>query len=105
MNTQPADTTGVVVSWLESPVEPVENTQAGVRLAAADGPRACSSGCVRVFATSWPYIGHSPPALVVAHGAAAPTAGPAQTHRTVNSRPTNRPRRWDLKVRPPMQGQ
>src|SRR5436305_8984207 len=86
MNTHPPDTTGVVVSWLESPVEPVENTQAGCRLPAAVGPSACSSGCVRVFATSWPYIGHSPPpplVVVVVHGAAAAlAAGAAQSAAT-----------------------
>ena len=39
-----------------------------------------SKNCVRVFATSWPYIGQSPPAAEVVQGAgaaAAPAAGAA----------------------------
>lgn len=40
MNTHASETTGVVVSWLESPVEPVENTHAGVRFAAAPAAAA-----------------------------------------------------------------
>ena len=52
MNTHPPAATGVVVSWLPSPVEVVENVQAGVRFATALGPRPCSSGWVRVLAAS-----------------------------------------------------
>src|SRR5438046_1784263 len=61
MNTQPPYTTGVELNPVSSPVELVEKAQAGARPATALGPSTVSCGCVRVFATSWPYIGHSPP--------------------------------------------
>src|SRR6185312_4611865 len=55
-----------------SPVELVENDQSGLSVPSAPGPRPLGSGCVRVFATSWPYIGHCPPPVGgVEHGALA----------------------------------
>src|SRR5437660_10330428 len=71
MNTQPSETTGVVLNPVPSPVELVENTQAGASFETAAGPRPLASGCTRVFETSWPYIGHWPPPAAVVHGAAA----------------------------------
>src|SRR6478735_2092311 len=61
MNTQPSSTTGVELKPVPSPVELVEKDQSGFSAPSALGPRPLGSACVRVFATSWPYIGHCPP--------------------------------------------
>jgi hypothetical protein len=73
-----------VLKPVPSPVELVENVQAGASPASADGPRPLASGCVRVFATSWPYIGHSPPVAAAVHGAAADAVDAKQTAASVN---------------------
>src|ERR1700752_2653743 len=58
MNTHPSSTTGVELKPVSSPVEAVENAHTGVSLATAEGVSPLGSGCVRVLATSWPYMGH-----------------------------------------------
>src|SRR3954470_10989004 len=74
MNAQPPDTTGVVLKAVPSPVELVENAHVGLIPGTAFGSRLVSARCVRVFATSWPYAGHSPPVVAVVHRAAAAAA-------------------------------
>jgi hypothetical protein len=40
---------------------------------------------VRVFATSWPYIGHSPPVAAAVHGAAADAVDAVDAKQTAAS--------------------
>src|SRR3954467_808183 len=80
--------TGVVLNAVPSPVELVENVQAAFIPATAPGPRPLLPGCARVFATSWPYIGHSPPATAAVQAAEA-AAGDAQQVAKI-ARPTPR---------------
>jgi hypothetical protein len=76
MNTHPSSTTGVELNPVPSPVELVEKDQRGFSAPSALGPSPPASGWVRVFATSWPYIGHCPPAVGgVVHGAAPDAEG------------------------------
>ena len=63
---------------VSSPAELVEKVHAGLSPNTAVGPSPLGSGWVRVLATSWPYIGHSPPLAGVVHGADADAAGANQ---------------------------
>jgi hypothetical protein len=89
MNTHPSYTTGVVLNPVPSPVELVENTHAGASRETAVGPRPLACGCVRVFATSCPYIGHSPPPEGwVVQGAAASAAEVNEISDNASARPS-----------------
>src|SRR5437764_9842768 len=70
-NTQPPETTGVELNPVPSPVVLVENAHRGARRATELGVRPLASGCLRVLATSCPYIGQDPPAPTEVHGAEA----------------------------------
>src|SRR6185312_13489298 len=91
MNTQPSSTTGVELNPVPSPVELVEKDHSGFSAPTVLGPSPLGSGCVRVFATSWPYIGHSPPLVGgFEHGAAASAVDVKQIAESASARGKHR---------------
>src|SRR5436305_1055185 len=111
MNTQPSSTTGVELNPVPSPVELVEKDHSGFSPPTALGPRPLGSGCVRVFAKSWPYIGHCPPPEGgVEHGAEASAVDVKQIADSASATDKHRGKRrrrpcrytssWRLRSRP-----
>src|SRR5919108_5862670 len=80
------------------PALAVENVQAGVSICASPGETTFSFGWLRVFESSWPKVGQSPPVTdVVAQLAAACAGAGAATAAATASAPAKRSGRQALK--------